>query len=69
MSKLTAAVYDVPEVAQACERADRRRRERGEHWAVYVDPNYPTRTWTTPSEDPVAVGVCVYDTADGGRLL
>lgn len=69
MNKLTKEVYKVAEVKQACERAERRLRETGEDWAVYVDVNCPTRTWTTPSEEPVTCGQCVYDTADGGFLL
>lgn len=65
---MTATVYDVPEVAQACRRAQSRADESGEDWAVYVDPQATSRTWTTPSEDRCP-GVCVFDTADGGKLL
>lgn len=66
---MNAEIYKVPEVSQACERAQRRADESGEDWAVYVDPHCHTRTWTTPSDDPVAAGECVFDTADGGRLF
>jgi hypothetical protein len=66
--KLTSDIYKVKEVQQACERAERRADERGEDWAVYVDPLCHTRTFTTPSSDPCP-GICVFDTADGGKLL
>jgi hypothetical protein len=68
MKTLNASVYEVPEVAQACEKAQRRADDSGEDWAVYVDPKCPARTWTTPSGEPCP-GECVFDTADGGKLL
>jgi len=67
--KVTNTVYQIVEVAQACERAERRHNESGEHWAVFVDENCPSRTWTTPSDEPISSGVIVFDTADGGKLL
>lgn len=66
---MNASVYSIPEVQRACERAQKRADESGEDWAVYVDPNCLTRTWTTPSNDNVPIKVCVFDTADGGRLI
>lgn len=68
-AKLTKAVYDIPEVQSACLRCEQRYQNTGEHWAVYVDPETPERIWTTPSDDPVRGLVCIFDTADDGKLI
>jgi hypothetical protein len=68
--KLDSSVYSVPQVKDACERANARFQAKDKHWSVWLDPDVPERIFTTPSDEPLELPlVCVFDTADGGKLF
>lgn len=67
--KITAEVYDIPEVKAACERAQKRKEVTDNDSAVYVDSTCLTRTWLVDSEEMLhPPAVCVFTTYEG-RLI
>lgn len=72
--KIDKTIYENKFVKSCCERAQYRADDSGEDWAVYLDPRTSDqeqpRLFSGPSGDhPGLPMVCIFDTADGGRLL